>query len=198
MKRIGFYHNPQSAWYDYANENGLPYIILVNLPTPDNELNCAEAWYDFGNYKDVGLDKDATLVRCTNVVYDINKGTAWNVREEGEWWNHSESCNCPGRHAFGEAIDVDPQAFEDIKNAYNVRNDLLKTWEEDHKKYRIEEQVKIVEHAQQRLKESVDKLNDLKCNHPRAYRQIENATKAVDEWTRIAASKENQLKEMTK
>ena len=196
MKRIGSYSYAQNAWYDYANENELPYIIPVSLPNPDDNLNCAEPWHDFGNYKSASVDETAQLYRYNDVIVDINCGKTWKTKEEGEWWNHSESCDCPGRTAFGELVE-DYDDLERVVRAHNARSNLCRLWEEDHKKFNIEEQVKLVEHTQEKLNEAITFLDALKINHPRAYRQIENAQKQVDAWTSMVASRENKLKEMS-
>lgn len=195
MKRIGSYSNAQRAWYDYANENGHPYIIPVSLPNSDDNLNCAEPWHDFGNYKDAGVDENARLYRYDDVIVDLSSGKAWKTKREGEWGNHSESCDYPGRTAFGELIeDYD---LDRVTTAYCARSNLYLLYDEDHKKYLIEEQEKAVEFAQAKLKEATAFLDALKNEHPRAYRQIENAMKQVDMWTMSIAAGERHLKEMT-
>ena len=173
--------NFRDAWYNYTQNEGKEYLIPVDLPNPDDNLNIAEPWHDFGNYKELGIDRLDVLfvIWKRGKVFNLTQKKAYSIKEEGSWWDHSENNDTPGRRAFDKEVEYE----SGVEQLFNEWTNFRKV----HKKLRREYEIKDATRRYTALKFNVEKaeqeLADLKLNHKRAYRQIENKEKEVEQLT---------------
>ena len=151
--------------------------------TPDDELHCGEPWHDYGNYKNVGItDNNSiyTLWDCetrTVVLYSTETKKFYSSKEQGQWWNHSENNDTPGRRAFDKEIEADEKMTKSVEMFFSaeVEKEITELW----KTFKKEDTLRRSSIAEKRLLEAKAKLEDLKVNHRRAWKQIENAEAEV-------------------
>lgn len=147
--------------------------------TPDDKLHCGEPWHDYGNYKNVGItDNNSiyTLWDCetrTVVLYSTETKKFYSSKEQGQWWNHSENNDTPGRRAFDKEIEADEKMTKSVEMFFSaeVEKEITELW----KTFKKEDTLRRSSIAEKRLLEAKAKLEDLKVNHRRAWKQIENA-----------------------
>lgn len=181
--------NFRDAWYNYTQNEGKDYLIPVDLPNPDDNLNIAEPWHDFGNYKELGIDRLDVLfvIWKRKKVFNLSQKKAYSIKEEGSWWNHSENNDTPGRRAFDKEVEYE----SDVEQLFNEFNSFKKRYKTLRKEYEINYAENDVAAREAEIKMLEGVLEDLKTNHKRAYRKIENAEKNVaNAILRLAHSKE--------
>lgn len=177
--------------FDYSDvlfqcQNYSPDLYAVKKEyvfTPDDELHCGEPWHDYGNYKNVGItDNNSiyTLWDCetrTVVLYSTETKKFYSSKEQGQWWNHSENNDTPGRRAFDKEIEADEKMIKSIEMFFSaeVEKEIAELW----KTFKKEDTLRRSSIAEKRLLEAKAKLEDLKVNHRRAWKQIENAEAEV-------------------
>ncbi len=187
--------NFSDAWYTYSINNGIPYWTKVELPNHDGNLFCGEPWHDFGNYPSVGINENDEIYVSyrEGVIVDITQERAWEIKEEGSWWDHSENNDTPGRKAFG--IECNHYDIESVKNAVVTMNEVRAKWEVERKAYNLEQAQAAVKSIENTLAYRNQELETLKVEHPRAYRQIDNKQKEIANWeARLVRAKENLAK----
>jgi hypothetical protein len=177
--------------FDYSDvliqcQNYSPDLYAVKKEyvfTPDDELHCGEPWHDYGNYKNVGItDNNSiyTLWDCetrTVVLYSTETKKFYSSKEQGQWWNHSENNDTPGRRAFDKEIEADEKMTKSVEIFFSaeVEKEIAELW----KTFKKEDTLRRSSIAEKRLLEAKVKLEDLKVNHRRAWKQIENAEAEV-------------------
>jgi hypothetical protein len=177
--------------FDYSDvlfqcQNYSPDLYAVKKEyvfTPDDELHCGEPWHDYGNYKNVGItDNNSiyTLWDCetrTVVLYSTETKKFYSSKEQGQWWNHSENNDTPGRRAFDKEIEADEKMTKSVEMFFSaeVEKEIAELW----KTFKKEDTLRRSSIAEKRLLEAKVKLEDLKVNHRRAWKQIENAEAEV-------------------
>ena len=183
FKRCRTCSNKDEVMFQYQMQNSKYAIRPLGIPNPDDNLNCAEPWHDYGNWKSVGInesDKLFTLWDYVNrkmVVYNQTQNKVYSTKEEGKWWNHSESNDTPGRTAFDIVVDMTIDEKASIEEFFSSKKDEIFA---EFKMYLKNEAFKELKKAEEKLKNAESTLEDLKINHKRAFRQIENAEKTLE------------------
>ena len=187
FKRCREYYDANQVMFEYQQENSKYALRPLHLPNPDDNLNCAEPWHDYGNWKSVGINSTDTLFTLWDcvarewVVYNKTQNKTYSVKEEGEWWNHSENNDTPGRVAFDKEVNISSDAKISIDEYFGPKKAELFA---EFKKYRKEVAKQELDKAAENLHLADVKLEDLRINHRRAFRQIENAEKLRDSYLR--------------
>lgn len=162
-------------------QNESPDLYAVrheSIYTPDDELNCGEPWHDYGNYKKVGITDKNSIYSLwdvkTRTLYLYSKETKkfYAEQDQGQWWNHSSSNDTPGRRAFGEEITPTEIMKKSLEMYFSTDTELEIT--EYWKECKSEQLLQKISNVESELGEAEAKLEDLKTNHPRAWKQIEN------------------------
>lgn len=175
--------NYERILWDYQQDEPELYAVRqIHVWNSDDNLNCAEPWHDYGNYKSFGITDPNSMFFLWDyrnreaLVYCKENGKFYSTKEEGEWWNHSENCDTPGRTALAEEI---PAPKGNVKLSVEMffdkelEKDVLEQW----KLARTQQLLGEVKDLQKKIEEYSQKLEDLKINHPRAWKQIQNAQK---------------------
>lgn len=163
--------------------------INLDIINPDDNLNCAEPWHDYGNYKGVINPKHVCFTYKVNGSYsrgwggndwddmrrgklvlaliDFNDRVAYRVCREGNEYNHSENNDCPGRDAIAEKIEMPDGANEIIdfywKEHDYIINDFLTVNEAYQKRRRAED----LEKHNNIITEATEIINGLRKNATR-------------------------------
>jgi hypothetical protein len=113
----------------------------------------------------------------TVVLYSTETKKFYSSKEQGQWWNHSENNDTPGRRAFDKEIEADEKMIKSVEMFFSaeVEKEIIELW----KTFKKEDTLRRSSIAEKRLLEAKAKLEDLKVNHRRAWKQIENAEAEV-------------------
>lgn len=187
FKRCYDTSDADKVMFEWQQENSKYALCPLHLPNPDKNLNCAEPWHDYGNYESVGInesDELFTLWDCVArewVVFNKTQNKTYSVKEEGEWWNHSENCDTPGRTAFDKEVNISSDAKISIDEFFGPKKAEIFA---EFKEYVKNKAFDNMKKAEDNLRNANAHLEDLRINHKRAFRQIENAEKDVARYTR--------------
>lgn len=127
FKRCRTCSNKDEVMFQYQMINSKCAIRPLSIPNPDDNLNCAEPWHDYGNWKSVGINKSDKLftlwdyVNRKMVVYNQTQNKVYSTKEEGKWWNHSESNDTPGRTAFDKVVDMTADEKTSIEEFFSSK-----------------------------------------------------------------------------
>lgn len=173
----------------------------------DNELNCAESWYAFGNYYKFGIPANADYYTIRAIeefsswrgwhkvnpqdasyIYIPAVNKAYEIKYRGSSWNHSEDNTEPAVETFGAEVPVDeikalltPEVLEYVehdKAAVMAKIEKLQKKHEAAKE--IDKLEKELGRKQSNLGTSSEELALLKKEHPRAWRQIQNKQEEIE------------------
>lgn len=175
--------NYKRILWDYQQcEPELYAVCQIHVANSDDNLNCAEPWHNYGNYKQFGIvDPDSMYslwdYRARDlVVYCKENGKFYSTKDEGEWWNHSESCDTPGRTALADEIAAPKESFRtSIEMLFDkeLEKEVFGQWKIARTQLLLEEATSL----QKKIDEYSQKLEALKASHPRAWKQIKEAEK---------------------
>ena len=144
-------------------------IMWHKTPASDSSLHIGEPWYDFGNFEKIGLihgDIFLTIWKAATreLVAFIPKFDKYFSTQSRGYTTHSENNETPETIAFSEEIvptDEMKKAVVYFKN--HALSTIIDAGEEICKDYNKE------------VEEAEKTLEDLKCNHKRAWKKIEEA-----------------------
>lgn len=190
-------------------------FLDLNKVWPDEELNCAASWQAFGDYKAKSFDEshEYVVVRPETkfvawvgnakvnpeqiaFVWDRTVNTFYKVNVRGSSYNHSENNTEPEVDCFGEEIqqsDIKGYNFEEIVWVIENAAEIDQIIKAHFKAQKIEDAKNYVVHCQEALTKGEAELTELKIKHPRAWKQIEVATKKVDNHKKYLKFAEDQL-----
>lgn len=164
--------------FDYQLSSEM-YAVSVEYARPDDGLNRAEHEYDFGNYKDFGID-DNRLYRLWDykerALYAVSPVTKRAFKCEyvrtGDHFDHSS------RWALVDEVELTDRMKKSIEfyESDEVRVEVKKQWKEIVLAFVTDNYNNVKKHHEENLKV----LEDLKVNHKRAFRKIANAEKDVE------------------
>ena len=187
------------------------WINRVNLETinPDDNLNCAEPWHDYGNYKGIINPKHVCFTYKVNgsnsrgwggndwddmrrgklvlALIDFNDRVAYRVCREGNEYNHSENNDCPGRDAIAEKVEMPAGANEIIDFYWKEHDDIIKDFAVANEAYQKRRRAEDLEKYNHTITEATEILNGLR----------KNATRKRLEQEKIIASAKRQIEYIT-
>ena len=190
-------------------------ILNLNHVWSDDCLNCAQSWEPFGDYKAKGFATDHEYVivhpetvyqnwkglvqvnpKQISFIWDRTENRFYKVGTRGSSWDHSENNTEPEVSCFGEEIqqsDIKGYNFEEIVWVIENAAEIDQIIKAHYKAQRIEDAKNYVVHCQEALTKGEAELTELKIKHPRAWKQIEVATKKVDNHKKYLKFAEDQL-----
>lgn len=181
--------------YQMLKDSGM-YATRVEYARSDDDLNCAEHEYDFGNYKDFDLDSNK-LYRLwsyeENALYAVSPVTKRAFKceyvETGDYFDHST------RWALVEEVELTDKMRKSIEFYENdeVRAEAKKQWKE----IVLTSVTERRDNAKMRHADNLKVLEDLKVNHKRAFRKIANAEKEVEKSGKVLGYYEHLVEEIT-
>lgn len=181
--------------------------VRLNNINPDDNLNGAEPWHDYGNYKSIGINPkhvcfayktNSTLSQgwCANdwddmkynrlvlAFIDFNDRVAYRVCRQGNDYNHSESNTCPGRNAIAEKIDMPDGASELIDFYWKEHDDIIKDFTVAEKKHKENRKAADIKKYKDVISEATESLGKLRKNATKKRveleKQIESAKRQIE------------------
>ena len=193
--------------------------LNLSRVNPDDHLFAGEPWHDFGNYKEKGINPNDEIffLRAAthyeawrgnvkndknqfDVVWNKTTNEFWSVKEQGNC-NHSENNDKPLRNAFGENLGSEVPYGYNLEKLQEIIENLEEIEALVNKKIAIFEifvKKTHVARIQARLNEYIEILEDLKLNHKRAWKKIQNAESDVERQKKAIAKFEKEIAEFEK
>lgn len=172
--------------FDYQQNNPNLYVVQkIGYVNSDDNLNCAEPWHSYGNYKLFGIADPQSLYSLWNYinremfVYCKENGKFYSTKDEGNSWDHSENNLTPGRTALAEEVKSPSEALKSSVEMFfdeSLKKSAYDYWKRVHLDYLHV----VADSYNKKIEESAKKLETLKTEHPRAKKQIEIAVKEYE------------------